>query len=124
MVFSRSTYWVWFKRSFAFSFILILSACSSSGGGDSIGANTLLMSWTAPSQRADGSPIESTEISGYQIHYGTIQGVYPDKLFVSTEKVVGADVVDIPGGDYFIVVTTIDTNGRESDYSTEYEVSL
>lgn len=125
MVFSRSTYLVWFKRLSAFVITLTLAACGSGGGGgEGVDANTLLMSWTAPSKRADGSALQPTEISGYRIYYGTVKGIYPEKLFINTEQVVGADVADIPGGDYFIVLTTIDTNGRESDYSIEYEVSL
>jgi len=122
MILSRNTGLVWLKRVSVVPLMILLAACGSDGSV--IDANAIVLSWTAPSNRADGSIIEDTEISGYLVYYGKNKGSYPNQLFVNSVKVLGKDVVDISAGKYFVVVTTVDANGRKSDFSAEHELSL
>ena len=75
------------------------------------------VSWTAPTTRSDGSPISPSEIDGYRVYYGPTAGNYPDSVLISDGSVTSAVINDVPGGDYQVVMTTIDADGRESAQS-------
>ncbi len=96
-----------------------LSACSGGDGGLGSGAifGDLGLNWSVPGFREDGTTLIGTEISAYRIYYGTASGDYPDEVEVK----VGSNNVDIPQipvGTYYVVVTAVDTDGRESRYSS------
>ena len=115
---------------------LVVAACGGGGGGGGGGgapatggnnpppANnpppvsnspSLTVSWQAPQENVDGSPISG--ISEYRIYYGESSGQYPN-----TEEVPGtatSHTIDLPVGEYFLVMTAIDIEGDESGYSNE-----
>ena len=76
------------------------------------------LTWTAPSTRADGTPLSLAEISGYRIYYGESEGDYPNSADVADGSATSATVTDIPVGNYYLVMTTYDVDGRESGYSS------
>ena len=76
------------------------------------------LTWTAPSTRADGTPLSLAEISGYRIYYGESEGDYPNSADVADGTATSATVTDIPVGNYYLVMTTYDVDGRESGYSS------
>jgi hypothetical protein len=80
---------------------------------------SLSLSWTAPVTRADGSPISLSEIGGYSVYYGQDTGSYPDSLEIEGGHNTSVTITDLPQGTYYLVLTTRDTDGRESGYSTE-----
>ncbi len=82
------------------------------------------LSWVAPAEREDNSGISLSEIAGYKIYYGTSQGQYPNKININDGTAVGHTFTDFPAGNYYFVVTTLDTNGRESRYSTEVVITI
>ena len=82
-----------------------------------VGAFTL--TWTAPATRSDGTPMSLAEIDGYRIHYGDTSGQYSNTFEVNDGSSQSALVENIPTGTYHVVMTTIDSNGLESAYSTE-----
>jgi hypothetical protein len=96
---------------------LQITACSTES--NSVVAIPNVLSWTAPSQREDSSPLQLSEIAGYKIYYGTTQGVYPNAIDITDGSAVQAEMPTLSAGTYYVVVTTIDTNGRESLYSQE-----
>ena len=59
-----------------------------------------------------------SEISGYTVHYGTSKGNYPDSFSINNGSATAVTVTDLPAGTYYLVVTTRDTDGRESGYSS------
>jgi VCBS repeat-containing protein len=77
------------------------------------------LSWVAPSQREDGTPLSLSEITGYKVYYGTAQGQYPNSTTINDSTAVGHTFTNLPAGTYYFVVTTIDTEDRESGYSPE-----
>ena len=100
-----------------------LTACSTEEnfGGAGTGTGTISiasLSWVAPSEREDNTPISLSEIAGYRIYYGTAPGDYQYELEISDAY---NDVVDISllQGTYYAVITTVDVDGRESVFSEE-----
>ena len=104
--------------------LMLLIACSGGGGGGDTESLSSVLSLAAPSERADGSPLLPTEIAGYRIYYGTKPGVYTDKILIEDGSVDESQLLSIPSGKYFVVVTTLDTDGRESTYSLEEKIAL
>lgn len=120
--------------------VLQLSACGTeeflSGITPNIGTNTIsdtstetgtnnngepsniALSWIAPSQREDNTAIQLSEIAGYKIFYGTTQGQYTNNITINDSTADGYTFNDFSAGTYYFVVTTIDTAGRESQYSS------
>lgn len=108
------------------AFVSSLTACSGGDGGmaasgGKITLGDLGLGWTVPGLREDGTVLLGTEISAYRIYYGTVSGDYPDQVEVK----VGSNNVNIPQipvGTYYVVVTAVDTDGRESRYSSPEQV--
>ena len=120
MILARMINLEWLKPLSALSFTLLLVACSGGGGG----GGSAPLSWIPPSERSDGTGLALSEIAGYRVYYGTVKGSYTDSILVENGSADETELSTIPGGKYFAVVTTIDTDGRESIYSKEVEVSL
>ena len=78
----------------------------------------ITLSWVAPAEREDNSALSLSAIAGYKVYYGTTQGQYSDNVTINDGTAVGYTVTGLPAGTYYFVVTTIDTEGRESQYSS------
>ena len=87
-------------------------------------ASALTLSWVAPVEREDNMPISPSEISGYRIYYGTSKGQYPNSIDIDDGSATGYTFTNLTEGSYFFVVTTYDTDGRESKFSTEVVATL
>jgi len=111
---------------------LSLAGCAGGGGsGDSSGSGSeggafefAGITWVAPSEREDGSALSLAEIAGYRIYYGDETGEYPNRFDIDNSIAGNVDLSEISSGKYFAVVTTVDTDGRESAYSVEVEITL
>jgi len=79
----------------------------------------LTVGWTAPTTRADGSPLTLSDIDGFHIHYGNIPGNYTDTVTVSDASAVATTISNLTVGTYYLVMTAYDVNGLESQYSAE-----
>jgi len=100
---------------------LSVSGCDSA---DIVGAGLgggVGIRWEPPTQRQDGTDLPLNEIDGYRIYYSDTMGLYTqgNSIYVNGGSVTSAT---LPGGvqldqAYYIVMTTIDTDGRESVYS-------
>ena len=105
--------------------VVFLFACSGGGGsGGSSSASFGGLTWTAPSERENGDALSLSEIAGFRIYYGEESGIYPGTIDISDGSSVESDLDDVSSGKYFVVVTTIDTDGRESAFSEEVEVEI
>ena len=110
--------------------VLPLAACSSGddglSGGNSggTGLNVPALTWIAPSEREDGTVLILSEIAGFRVHYGTSSGNYSDTIEINDHTTTQAVLDSIPSGTYYVVVTTLDTDGRESIFSAEVLVTL
>lgn len=86
--------------------------------------NNQALSWVAPAEREDNSALSLSAIAGYKVYYGTTQGQYPNSVTVNDGTATGYTFNDLPVGTYYLVVTTIDTEGRESLYSSEVTIVI
>ena len=120
------------KTLIALLAILQLAACNSSeniGQFATDAANQAsmaspsgaVMSWVAPVARDDESPISMAEIAGYRIYYGTVQGAYTQQVDINDAyaDTFEVDNLSLASGTYYAVMTTVDTDGRESAFSAE-----
>jgi fibronectin type 3 domain-containing protein len=87
---------------------------------NSVNGNGLItVSWIAPVEREDGTPISMSEIAGYRVYYGKSQGDYTRQVDIKKSSVMSATLSNLVAGIYYLVVTTIDDAGRESAFSQE-----
>ena len=77
----------------------------------------LELSWSAPATRTDGEPLPLSDIDGYRLYYGKKKGDYVRGADIKDGTAQSATVTGVPLGKYYVVMTTYDTNGIESDYS-------
>lgn len=105
---------------------LVLPLVACSGGGGSEGGGNTLIKWVAPSEREDNTGLGLSEIAGYRIYYGVEPGVYTEQVGINDSSATEYTVEGIlPSNVFFVVMTTIDTEGRESGFSRpELEVSF
>lgn len=93
-------------------------------GADEVSTSAdITISWTAPSEREDDTSISLSEINGYKVYYGLTKGQYTNTINVNDGSSTGHTIKSLPIDTYYIVVTTIDTDERESQHSSELTVS-
>ena len=114
------------KSLFALLISLLLTACSTeenyngstlSGGVGGATTQGVALSWVAPVEREDGTPISMAEIGGYRVYYGTSQGKYTKNVDIADRTTMQATLSNLTTGTYYIVMTTYDVDGRESVFS-------
>jgi hypothetical protein len=81
-------------------------------------AGSFTLNWGAPVSRVDNTALFLTEIARFSIHYGTSPGDFPSSIDVENTAQT-LTVTNLPAGTYYVVMTTIDTEGRESTFSEE-----
>jgi hypothetical protein len=106
---------------------IMLTAC---GGGSSSGStdsrdpvttpstpSSLMLSWVAPSTRADGSYLPLTELEGYRIYYGTSPSNMNMLVDLNDDTMTEYNVDSLPSGNYYFAVSAYDSDGIESSLS-------
>ena len=113
------------KRLSIIASLVFLAACSVSdiGQGNETGIN-LRLSWAAPTERVGETQLLSSEIDTYRVYYGNNSGYYQHQIDSSNVTYDGVDITNLQSGTYYFVVTTIDTDGRESLYSEEIIIQI
>ncbi len=82
------------------------------------------LSWAAPAEREDSSSILLSEIAGYQVFYGKVQGQYTSSVTINDATATSYTLTNLPTGTYYLVMTTLDTDGRESQFSPEVVIAV
>ncbi len=82
------------------------------------------VAWNAPLQREDGSNLALAEIAEYRVYYGSKKGNYKNVIVVDGNSTLEAEDSGVPSGRYYVAVTTVDSEGRESAYSKEITVTI
>ena len=94
------------------------------GVNENIATTNITLSWVAPVAREDNSPLSLSAITGYKVYYGTTPGQYSNSATINNSAATGYTINNLPSTTYYLVVTTIDTSGRESQYSTEVVLAI
>lgn len=83
----------------------------------------ITLAWVAPAEREDNSTLSLSAIAGYKVYFGTTQGQYSNSLTINDGSATGYTFNDFAAATYYFVVTTIDTEGRESQFSSEIVIA-
>ena len=113
---------------FALSLAVVFINCGGGGGGGGtppeVVTGTATLTWTAPSTKADGSPLD--DLAGFWIYYGTDSGSYSQTpirvpcALSDAGRTITHQVTNLPAGNtYYFVVTAYNTSQAESAYSNE-----
>ncbi len=84
------------------------------------GSGTL--SWSAPTMYSDGSALSASNIQGYRVYIATAPGAYlPGSYYFVAAPTTSVVVknLNLASGQYYFVITTLDSNNRESSFSDE-----
>lgn len=115
-----------------------LSGCGGGGSGavsspvDASNASTadpptasngaVTLQWTPPTENTNGSAL--TNLSGYNIHYGTASGDYTQTISVSNAGIATYVVDDLGPGTYYFSVGAVNSKGTESPLSSEVAATV
>ncbi|MCH9696788.1 MAG: fibronectin type III domain-containing protein [Gammaproteobacteria bacterium] len=81
------------------------------------GTGSISLAWTPPDLRVDGTALSITDISEYLIYFGTSESIFSESFPISADYASSVKVTGLqPGEDYYMAVTTRDTDGLESSY--------
>ena len=83
---------------------------------------TSKLSWTAPTTRVDGTPLQATQIEEFRIYYGidigeNLLSIGPDYTAVSGENVTDIMIELVPRVEPYVIIfaiTTVDRDGLQS----------
>jgi hypothetical protein len=85
---------------------------------------SIVLSWTAPSTRSDGTALDVSELGGYQIFVGDSESNLEMEMDLNVGSATGTTISDKPLGTYFVAITAYDQEGNISSYSNVIEVSV
>ena len=124
-----------FKYLIIGALCLTIASCSSGGSssdsntqsaGSSGGLRAVTLTWKAPTQYNDNTPLAISDIASYTLYYGTAPGMYtqtPINIPNPGSTPVSLTISLAPGTYYFVVSAT-DTLGYESAESSELSKTI
>jgi hypothetical protein len=86
-----------------------------------VGVSSFTLSWSAPTKNDDGTPL--ADLAGYRIYYGTTSGEYNVTIEVNA-GVTNYVIDNLAPGTYFLVMTSVNSEDVESDYTPELSFEL
>jgi hypothetical protein len=106
------------------------AASTPSGAGSSTAASApptasssaVTLNWNPPTENTDGTPL--TNLSGYDIHYGTSSGSYTQTITVSNPGIATYVVDNLTPGTYYFSVAAINSQGIESPLSPQVSTTV
>lgn len=78
---------------------------------------SITMTWTPPTTNTDGTQL--TNLASYKFYYGTSDRTYTESVQVNNPGVSRYVIENLLPDMYYIVATTINTDGIESDFSNQ-----
>lgn len=86
------------------------------------GTKSATLSWTAPTQRTDGSAL--TNLGGYRIYFGTSSAALTRQASVTNPSLTTYVVDGLSAGTWYFAATAVDANGVESARTSTVSVTL
>jgi hypothetical protein len=80
------------------------------------------LNWTPPTENTNGTAL--TNLSGYNIHYGTVSGDYTQTVAVSNPGIATYVVDNLTPGTYYFSVGAVNSQGTESPLSSEVSTTV
>ena len=97
----------------------------SSGASVSVTARpTLELAWDIPAQREDGSELPLYEISGYIIEYGYAANTFNGQVLINDATTTSYTLEDLNSGTIYLRIATIDSDGRQGNFSAPISIDL
>lgn len=87
-------------------------------------AKSIALSWDMPQEREDGSALESFEINGYVIAYGTDANNLNQQVAIEGASVLATVLDNMSAGTYYFAIATIDSEGSQGAYSDTITQSI
>lgn len=87
-----------------------------------IALGTITVTWTAPTEREDGSPL--TSIGGFKLYWGTALGDYTNSVLIDNPGITTYVIDNLVPATYYLVATTLDSTGLESGYSDSVSITI
>jgi hypothetical protein len=81
------------------------------------GTGSVTLSWLAPTERVDGSPIG--QLAGYRILFGQISRAYDRDIRLDNPGLTRYVIEGLGSGTWYFAMTTITSDGLESAPSAE-----
>jgi hypothetical protein len=91
-------------------------------GPPASGGQSLTLSWDAPTQNTDGSPL--LNLTGYKIYYGEKSGHYASVIEVANPGLTTYVVQNLAHGTYYFALTDYNSAGFESAFTPEVSIAL
>jgi hypothetical protein len=82
----------------------------------SAATGSTLLSWQAPTQRVDGTPLGAS-LAGYRIYYGQSPSNLDQTITINSVGITSHVVSNLTPATWYFAATAVDTNGIESGYS-------
>ena len=82
------------------------------------------ITWSAPTTRADGSPLTAGEIAGYELYHSADTADNLQKLTSLSPSELSVVVNDLTPGTHYFAVSTVDTDGLQSSLSTTFSITI
>lgn len=76
------------------------------------------LSWDIPSQRENGTPLQLSELSGYEVYYTSDDPALSGSIKVSGGATASATVANLTAGSYYFSISAVDNSGLKSELST------
>lgn len=80
-------------------------------------SGTVTLSWVAPTQNSDGSPL--MDLAGYSIYYRKNSGSFNQAVRLDNPSITTYVVEELSPATYYFAATALNTSGVESSFSAE-----
>lgn len=93
---------------------------SGSGSGSGTGTGTATtgkatVSWTAPTQNTDGTPLTLSDIQGYYVYYGTSATSLTNKVQLQGSGTLTYTVTGLTNGTWYFAVAAATSEGQSTN---------
>ncbi len=94
-------------------------------GGAATNSNSVTVEWSPPAAREDGSILNTSQIAGYTVYYGTAPDSFTQSMYVAGGSNTRATLNNLATGKtFYIALTASDTTGLQSNYSNVLQVDV
>jgi hypothetical protein len=103
--------------------VVSLAAFNITVSSSSVVTGSFTLNWSAPSTRADGTPLDISEIDGYRVYVGDSSDSLAMELDLNVGDATSTTISNKPLGNYFVAVTAYDMDGNASSFSNVIQVT-